>query len=526
MDRRLEKPDGTRADAAGDMGEISALAAGFGVTLVGRIVGRGVQLVVEIVLARVLGPLAFGLYAIGWISLRLLGLVAVLGLDQGVLRFASPYWNEDRGQAWRIMVRSQAMSLLSGLLVGGVAYAAAPWLAGQVFSKPELEPVLRGFAWAFPLFTVLRVAAAATRVSRRLQFSVLSEEVGQPLVHLLLLAAVFMAGWRLMGAVAALVASFAAALVIALVSLWKLVGGASGPNLHANRQPMRGLLAFSVPASMAGILTLLVMSMDRFIIAHFRPVNELGIYQAVSQVPTLFAVIIGSISSIMIPMIGDLHQHGEMERLERLYRVSTRWALYASAPLFLVVCLAPVELIDCLFGTRYVSGWAVLIILGGGQMVNAATGVCGALVVMTGHQNRWMLVAGGVLLASVALNVLLVPRWGIAGAATGTALAISALYVWGLFEVRRVLRMWPYDRQFLIAVFAMAVGAGCLGLLRAVLDAPPTLFVLVAVALSVGSFFGTVLFFGLGREDREFLYVMRRGARRAIPVTAEAPGPP
>ncbi|HKS16320.1 MAG TPA: polysaccharide biosynthesis C-terminal domain-containing protein, partial [Planctomycetota bacterium] len=307
--------------------------------------------------------------------------------------------------------------------------------------------------------------------------------------------------------VGATVASFGAAAALALFQVQSLYRGAA-PSAPGPR--LREMLAFSVPASLAGIFTLLVTWSDRFVIAHFRPAAEVGVYQAVSQIPSLFAAIIASLSAIMIPLIADLHHRGERDRLERLYRVSTRWAIYACGPLFLVLAFAPRALLTVLFGPAYADGAGALVVLGLGQIVNAATGVCGALVLMTGGQRRWLAVSAVMFVANVGVNLALVARWGIEGAAAGTAATTAALYLWGLFEARRTLGLWPYNRITLRAVAALAAGAAVLLLLRFVMNPNSPAFLAVAIGTSVAIPSAVVVLGGVAPEDREFVQTMRR----------------
>ena len=494
--------------------EVSTLATGLGLTLFGRIAGRGVQLVAEVVLARALGPIAFGLYAIGWTGLKLLGLIAVLGLDQGVLKYASARWRNERGEARRILGRSLALAFASGLATGALVFAAAPWLAGSVFSKPDLAPVIRVFAAAFPLFTVLRVASAGTRVSKNMLYSLVSEDLGQPALNLVLAVVIVIGlGSAATGAAAATAVSFAIAAGIALLQVRRLFADAPS----GSPPGMREILAFSVPASMAGVLTLLVTWTDRFVIAGFRPTAEVGVYQAVSQIPALFAAVIASLSTIMIPMIADLHHRGESVQLARLYRVGTRWALYACGPVFLVVCFAPGALIHCLFGPGYAGGGEALVILALGQFINVATGVCGALVVMTGGHRRWLAASAAMFAANIVACLLLVPRWGIEGAAIATASSTALLYLWGLFDARRSLKMWPYDLKFLHGLLALAGGAGALVGLRYLMN-PGSMTFLAAAAVAAFAVPAAIVFaLGLGAEDRDLLTMIRM--RRSRPAS-------
>jgi O-antigen/teichoic acid export membrane protein len=87
------------------------------------------------------------------------------------------------------------------------------------------------------------------------------------------------------------------------------------------------------------------------------------------------------------------------------------------------------------FGAEYESAYVPLVILCVGQLVNASMGSVGALLNMTGHERdttKSILVAAVV---NVALNLSLVPHWGIIGAAVATA---STLTVWNLIMWHKV----------------------------------------------------------------------------------------
>src|ERR1700686_2986195 len=120
-------------------------------------------------------------------------------------------------------------------------------------------------------------------------------------------------------------------------------------------------------------------------------------------------------------MTAVLPHRGEIKRLEEVFRVSTKWSLYVSIPPFLVMCFASRGVLSVLFGKPYEIGWAALIILGVGQLVNAGTGPVTGLLVMAGLQNHLFVISGASLGAGAAMCIFLIPRWGMAGAAVATA---------------------------------------------------------------------------------------------------------
>jgi O-antigen/teichoic acid export membrane protein len=157
-----------------------------------------------------------------------------------------------------------------------------------------------------------------------------------------------------------------------------------------------------------------------------------------------------------------------------------------------------------------------------GQFVNAATGPTIALLVLTKLQTPWLKISAVVLGVCTALNLVLVPRWGIAGAATATAVSISALFVWGTFLAKQRLGVWPYDRRYLKCLPATALAAGGLLLLRRV-QFDSSLISLAVTCVVAMVVFGTALIVGgLDKEDRDFIKLIRMRLKISGPVPGSA----
>ena len=118
--------------------DLKRLASGASVATAGRVAGRGLNFLVQVILARLLGPALFGLYVIGWTFIRIASMIGPLGLDQGVIRFGTKYWRKDRTKFKEVVFFSSGISLLSGLLIGLILFWSAPFLSETVFQKPGL----------------------------------------------------------------------------------------------------------------------------------------------------------------------------------------------------------------------------------------------------------------------------------------------------------------------------------------------------------------------------------------------------
>jgi len=445
------------ATERGTTSDTATLARGIGVLIPGRLTGRATAYGVQLLLARLLGPAGYGQFALGWKILLIGGLFAALGLDNGVVRYGAAYLGKQDGRLQDLLRRALGLALLLGFVAGGALLVASPWLAGTVYRAPELQPIFMVFSLGLLFVPALRVGAAATRVWQDMRFSVLAEDLAQPVSQLILVLAFHWLGLQVVGAAAAAVLSFALALALVLRYLTRLqpglLRGGGAPAL-----PTRELVAFAFPTSLAGTLSLAAMWIDLLLVGYFRTQAETGIYMAASQISFLFAVVLTSFNAVFAPMIADLYHRGERQRLNDLFRTSTRWGLLISMPLFIVIAVDPHGVLTLLMGPRYVEGVLPMVILATGQLINLSTGAVGFLLVMSGRQNWWLAASAGAVVLNVTLNLLLIPRFGLAGAATATTISLVGLFGSGLLMVRGAMRLWPYDRSYL-RLIAAAVGA-------------------------------------------------------------------
>lgn len=176
--------------------DITTLAKGTGISFVGKYAGRGLHAVGQVILARLLGPELYGLYGLGWTTLRLVGSLGPLGLDRGMIHFSARSWRTNLSEFKGVFLQTFSLAVIAGLIIGALLFITAPLLETYL-NKPGLELVLRGFAFAIPLVTGLSVLIAATQVSRRMQYSVLADDLGQPLANIVLVLLFFSLGFGL-----------------------------------------------------------------------------------------------------------------------------------------------------------------------------------------------------------------------------------------------------------------------------------------------------------------------------------------
>ena len=160
------------------------------------------------------------------------------------------------------------------------------------------------------------------------------------------------------------------------------------------------------------------------------------------------------------PRFAELFAVGGRREARQLYQVTTAWLIMMAWPLYLLAVIYGPEVLS-LFGHSYQAGHMVIIILGLTMLLWAACGQVDTVLITAGRSG-WSLANGLMaLIVNVGLDVLLIPRYGITGAAIGWSAAIVVSNLTPLAQLAFSYRLYPFGRGALtaasLAVLSFAV---------------------------------------------------------------------
>ena len=492
--------------------QVLGIARGGGLNLLGQVCSQVAMLLITVLLARRLGRDDVGRYAQASAALSLLGLVSLSGLRSGLTRFVAVHLAEGAAGALRGTVRiGIGLSTGAAALLGLALHLAAPWLAHAAFHDPRLVLPLQVVGLVLPAATFTDSALAATQGFRTMKPFALVGLVFEPLVRLGLSAALIAAGAGLRGAMAALVVSNLVATAMAAWALRRLLRRVDQAAPSGVR--LRELFGFSLLSWGASLASTGLIWADTILIGALRSSAEVGVYNVATRLVTLATFVMPAINGALGPHIADLHHRGDGDSLRRAYAVATSWILRLSLPAFVALLAFPGQLLG-LFGPGFREGAAVTAVLAAGKLADAATGPCGLMLNMSGRP-LWSVVDNlAALVLNVALNLWLIPRHGILGAAMAWTLALAIVNLARVVQVWCVMRMLPFDLGVLKGALA---GAGALvaGLAArpwVTIGAIPATTALGLV--QVGAvYLGLLAALGIGADDRLVLRTLLRWPR-------------
>jgi O-antigen/teichoic acid export membrane protein len=498
--------------------ELKTIAKGAGISFIGLLSFTALTFIFQLLLARTLGPANVGIVGLALSVITVASILTTLGVHIGTLRFVALYTGQgdDARAAGAIIAGMRLVGTVS--LVGAVVlFGLADWLALRVFQMPTLAPVLRVFALGLPFASAMRFFLSVTQGLKRMEYTAVIEQIAVPLLRIGgLITVVYIMGRGVVGLAYAIVIAFIVGAILAAISVWKLY-----PLRNQPQQPILNtwlLLAFSWPLLLSTVVRRTEREVQTLILGIFLPSAEVGIFYAALKTSIVLSIFLTALGAIFTPIMAELYGSNKVDQLGDLLKVVTKWGLSLTLPIFLLVLIMS-EQIMLIFGPEFVAGATVLQILAVSRLVTVAVGPEGWLLTMSGHPRLNLLNSLLTLGLISLLAFLLIPRFGIIGAAVGSALGLSLVNILGLAEVYLILHIHPYNLAYLKPILAGLLAGGIAINLRFLWQDWPVLAQIALTALALGLVYvAALVVMRLDGNDQAVVDIFFRRLKRLLPV--------
>lgn len=512
------------------------ILGGTAQNVVGVVVFGLATAITTIAMTRVLDKGVFGVVMGATTFAYIASSATRFGMDVACVRLVAILVGRDQTSRTRALVNkavfiAAAISLAFGLL----SFLASGWLS-DLFFAPELSEAgtaaFRAAALGIPLGALAFVYMGATRGFKVMRFTLYGQWIGQPVAWLSLM----LAAWTVSKGAGITTLSFSLswglAMIIGLLG-WRTVSKPSGDEGHGEREGIpeehtRALLKFGAFRAPATLFAHAIFFTDYYVLSALWASQGLvgaetaDIYSATLRVAQGLFLFLTSVSLTFSPFVADLHHRGERDRLDGLYKTVTRWALVATIPILLVLTILPEEVLHT-FGKGYVAGGPALRILALGMIVPVMVGTVGFILIMVG-KTGWDL---SVYLLGLALDIGLAlllagpGSLGLRGAAVAQACTLTFTAVARLMLVRKFVRIWPFNRQYLRLLPPTVLAAVAMSLTHSLLPEAKWLVNLMGSAvIGTGVFAVAMLLLGMTPTERAQLKKLTAKLRGRKAATA------
>lgn len=387
-----------------------------------RVLSAGILYLSQIVLARWMGDYEYGVYVFVWTWVLVLGGLSNLGLASAMIRLVPEY--RERGE----------FDLLRGLLRDGrlLVFAASSMVAGigliglmlfgSFLAKPYIWPAYLALV-CIPMITLSDAHDGIGRGGGWMGAALVPPYVLRPLFILAAMVILHAYGWRI-GAETAMGAAIIATwscVAIQYVMLRRRIRGVVPPGIA---RPDRNLwLGIALPLLAITGSELLLQNTDVLIIGYFLTPDQGAIYFAAAKTMALVMFVHYAVGSAMAKRFSTLNARGDKSALKAFVRDAVHWTFWPSLAAAALILFLGKPLL-WLFGPQFTAGYPLMFILVAGFLGRAAMGPSEFLLNMLGEQKACAAVIASTAVLNIILQLLLVPKLGIKGAAIATAVSL------------------------------------------------------------------------------------------------------
>lgn len=382
--------------------------------------------------------------------------LANLGTKNTIVRFF-PFFRDQENKHHGLLFLSLAVPMGGFILLGGLLYFFQPTIIEYFIDRSAL--FVDYYWFILPLAFFILFFHVLSSFVRALYDTVMSSFLNNVVVRILtvLILAAYLFGWiNFQEFMIFFVLSYAAVMVSLFIYTLSMFDVDLKPEWgYLKKSLAQNMMNYSLFAFFGGIASIVVSNIDIIMLSSLAGLEDTGIYAIAFYIGSAITIPRKSIYQISSPLIADAFKAKNFTLIEDIYHRSSLTQIIAGGLLFCGI-IANLDNLMNILPPEYAGGSLVIIVVGAANVFDMATGLNGAIILNSKHYRFDLYSTLFLILVTVTLNYLLIPIYGILGAAIGTATAVltynslKVLYVW------LKLSMQPFESKM---VYVIASGA-------------------------------------------------------------------
>ena len=379
--------------------------------------------VIHVGLGRILGPADYGTYAVVISLLTVANLLLTTGVPQAVSKFIS----ENASKKSVVLSKAFKLQLISSICVFFIYFFLAKKIA-LLLKDENLTNYIRISSFAIPFYALYALIVGyfnGLREYRKQAFNQIVYFIAKPI---LIFSLVFI-GFNTFGAVT----GFALSPIVGLVAGVLLIHSDFDGGVFS----LKKIVHFATPFTIFSVATSLILSLDLFSVKALLPGSSQasGFYSAASMIARVICYLPGALSTALFPAISDSTYNLDVERTKRYITKSFKLLVLFLFPVASIMAASSKQLVTALYSSSFLPASIPLKILSFGMAIYALFNLFLIIISGTGKPKTAMYHSLLVLFAAFFLNIFLVPKFQLVGAAWATTLAsmigvtISGVYI-------------------------------------------------------------------------------------------------
>lgn len=472
---------------------LKLLAKSSIIVFIGLILSKIATYLYKIIVARNFGQEVYGLFSLASLLAGLFVAIFSFGLQSGLLRYISFFRGKEQTEKIKHIFRfSIRFTLPIGILSGILFFIFADTISISIFHNPNLSIFLKWFSLFIPISLLGGLFHVTLRAYEKIAWYSFIGNILLNFTQLIFLVILLFLNLNNsaiilsynIGMFSILVASF-------LVCKYKIpeIFKKSTIKLIEGKKLIRDLFSYSWPIMFLGLVTVLFSSVSSFFLGYFKTASEVGIYNVAFTIMELLGVVPALFLQLLFPLITREYSKGNNTLIRELTKQIGKWIFTLNLPFIILVILFPEAIINVLFGSSFISAKIPLRFIAIGLFFYYLFVISENLLSMAGKSKTTLLNFSIASVINIILNLILIPKYGVTGAAISTMISYVLWSILSFFSAKKYTSIVPLKIEMIKILLVSLIPVSIVFLIRKFIE------IKTITAVFLGIFFVLLYFF-------------------------------
>lgn len=434
---------------------LKKIAKGAGIFSIGLVIVKALGYLYRLIVAR-LGAEQYGLFSIALGVFSLLIIFCLMGLGEGIVRFISFYKGKsDERRVKGVITSTLKITLVLSIIFAFSLFTLSNWVAVTFFHNADLSLLFKVFAFALPLDALRSIFIGAFKAFQKVEYEVYAKSIAENLTKVILTFIIIYMGFGVVGAAIAYVLSIFISFVLSFYFLEKKVFPVLKTKIVSIKNN-KELIVYSFPLLFTGFAISIIQWTDTLMLGHFRTLAEVGIYNVAWPTCTLLYLFPYAIRTLFVPVLSELYAQKKMDIFKDVFKITVKWIVIVESIILIVLVIYSQQIIGILFGAEYVKdkisilGYSfalsafTLIILSFGRVLGDYLVPARDTLLVVNKTKLIFFNTAICAIINVVLNYILIPVYGLIGAAIASGIAYTVLAVLHTVQIAAITKITPF----------------------------------------------------------------------------------
>jgi O-antigen/teichoic acid export membrane protein len=413
-----------------------------------KIVGLLFGYIFTLIITRNFGADTMGIFALCTTVLSIASILGRLGIDTALLRFVAEYKAQDRvdlvkevyGKALKIVIPFS-------IILTFIFFFSSTFISKYIFHKEYLSNYFQITSLAVLPLALIFIDSQSLRAIKKIGEYSFFQNISQFLfASIFLLLLLSFSEKNSLPLIAYILAIFTGAIFCHI--FWKKQARLGSSHV-SNEISIKNILHVSLPMLLSSSMLMITNWTNTLMLGMFRTEAEVGIFNVAARISTATSFTLIAINSITASKFAEFYGRRDYIGLEKYVQQSTKLIFWTSFPVLLAIIFFP-SLILGIFGEEFKKAVVALLLLTIGTFISSISGSVGILLNMTGRHKVFQYIILTTAFLNIILNALLIPKYGINGAAIVTMISFAFWNLSSAIYIKNSLKIMTIYIPFLV----------------------------------------------------------------------------